>query len=820
MALEFTATAELLSEKDNIQQQIILEIDGFSLIFAAIRVTKLARYGDDGLVYGLPGLVYGGTIDDPNSRPYISLEGTTRSIKQQIEPTRAGATSIQSFNVRLVDKDQELTRIFSPGNTVDDILSRDANVYMAFRGGSHPEDSILILQGNIDQARFGAGHVDLKISHAENLKRSIVLPLVRTELTSGIGAADVIIPVTTTNNFVFPQDALRSFIRIDDELIEVSGGTTSSFSVLQRGALGTTAAIHDPATDVESFYRLTGEPMDLALKLMLSNGGLPFKEDIEIPNFVQVDPLTNTPNGIFISDVDFTRRYGITVGDTVTITGALNPANNVTDAPIAQININANGTVYVLSGVSLTSEVDSDALASFTSQYNTLPEGSGADISPSQVDVERHIFWTTTFPSTFPTLEIDVKDDVNLKDFINEQIYFPCGFFPVPRKGRISVNYNIPPILDNQSVEINESNVSKPQGLKILRSTNNDFFNAVVYKYEKDPIEDDFLKVNITQSARSTNRIRTRNKPLEINADGFRDNTFTNDFIDKQTRRFLDRYQFGAESIDVETSFKTAKVEVGDSVIFRASNLKVTDIKNETRDFAPRIMEVVNKDISLTTGRVKMRLSDTAFGVDARYGVFSPSSFVGPGATIATVPIKSSFNTQPGQDEETKWFQYVGEDIEIHNPDYSTYITATFIGFDPGTPNVMLVSGMSAIPTEDLVVDIPKYPVGTDSREDDIYKAVHCYSNPEVVIVSGIDNFSFNVSLADADLFQLGLPIRVHDADYSVDSTPNVTFDDAVVTDVTGTVVTVDRDLGFTPSVGQLVNLIGYEDGGQPYRYF
>ena len=84
MGLDLSKKSQLLSEKVNVEQQFILEVEGFPVIYGAQEVTKLAKYGEDDIKYGDVGLVYGGVVADPRSRDYISLEGTTNNLTQHI----------------------------------------------------------------------------------------------------------------------------------------------------------------------------------------------------------------------------------------------------------------------------------------------------------------------------------------------------------------------------------------------------------------------------------------------------------------------------------------------------------------------------------------------------------------------------------------------------------------------------------------------------------------------------------------------------------------------------------------------------------------
>ena len=82
MALILTEEAELLSQQTNVSLNIVLEIDGFSThLFGAVDVRK-------DLVFDMDDVVFDGTYDfdggiiHENSKPYISLAGTTNNITQ------------------------------------------------------------------------------------------------------------------------------------------------------------------------------------------------------------------------------------------------------------------------------------------------------------------------------------------------------------------------------------------------------------------------------------------------------------------------------------------------------------------------------------------------------------------------------------------------------------------------------------------------------------------------------------------------------------------------------------------------------------------
>jgi len=821
MALTLSAKAQLLSQKTNIENQIIFKIDGIPLCFGAIAVTELVRY-DGGSSYDDPGIFYDGVIESEESRDWISLDGTTTRIKQQITPDKASSISVQKVNIKLIDKDGELTNLFSPGIQVEDILARDAQVWVNFKGGAHPEDSIRIISGVVDNAEFGAGFVKITVAHPEQLKRTELFTKITDELSASIGALDSVIPLTDATGLIEPQDALRTAIRIDDEIIEYTGISGNNLTGVTRGILGTVASSHDIGNEVETFYILEGGPIDLALKLMLSNNGnTAYDDDTPVNSFVQIDPSLTVDNAVFVGSTTIQNELGFVPGDLISTSGATEAANNFTDRSIVQVTQVATGTIIVVDGAPLTIETDSSAIISVKSKYNVLPVG--AQLSPKTVDVERHEYWNDLFPTSFPDYTIYIRDSITAKEFINEQLYFPAGLFAVPRDGKASLNFSIPPIADQKTKFITSDNVKNPDKLVIKRSTNENFYNAVLYKIEEDSLEEDkYLFNNLTFSQRSVNRINTVNRPLKIESKGLRNNAETFNIIQRQTRRFLDRYQFAAETITIDVLYKTGfNIEVGDIVVFGDQDLKISDINQGNRNFQPRLMEVLNKELDIKTGRVKLELINSAFGIDGRYGTFSPTSLVGAGATTTRIPLKKSFGTPDNEQENFKWQQYINETIVINNPDFSINEETRFLGFEASNPNTMIVEPLSFAPSEDLYVNAPQYPeIDPDPSTNFLWKSLHCFTTFEAIITNGSSNTAFDVSPADIGKFFEDALIRVRNDDFTRDSSPTEDIDDAVIVDITGNTITVDRDLGFTPISGDIVNLTGFvSDEGLPYRY-
>jgi len=244
--------------------QLILEIDGLPP-FGSVPSQKYALYGDAGLVYGLPGLVYGGLINDDRVYPYIDISKSTNQISQQLLSDKGGFSSTTNFEIAIVDKDQLISELISPGFVVDDILSRKAKVYLNLEGAAHPQESILFFNGIVTDVGANAGLIKINISNPEKLKNQELFSKHSTELTATLSSVATTIVVSDTSGFILPADAgtLRSYVRIGDELIEYTGKTDTTLTGCVRGQLNTVAASYDIGENVESFYRLTGNLRDL-----------------------------------------------------------------------------------------------------------------------------------------------------------------------------------------------------------------------------------------------------------------------------------------------------------------------------------------------------------------------------------------------------------------------------------------------------------------------------------------------------------------------------------------------------------------------------
>lgn len=89
-------------------------------------------------------------------------------------------------------------------------------------------------------------------------------------------SAPVAVPDVTINAIsttLFPAaTAGVCYLRIDDEVISYTGTTPITFTGCLRGQLGTVAATHDSGAQITNLVHLQGNPLTLALQIMMSTG--------------------------------------------------------------------------------------------------------------------------------------------------------------------------------------------------------------------------------------------------------------------------------------------------------------------------------------------------------------------------------------------------------------------------------------------------------------------------------------------------------------------------------------------------------------------
>lgn len=821
--LELTTAARNESKKILIEPTVVFKIEGIDNIFTNVSVSELIRIGDPDLYIGNDWVI-GGVRAIKGQHPYMMFnQGTTTKLNQKLSPDRAQGSTVTSLNVTLLDKNEQITELISPGFQLEDILGRNCFVKVGLKNTAYPRDYNLIFNGIISDVEPGPGYINFLLVNSEEKKRKPFFNRSTTETVNSIITGPLSsIQVIDGSLFPTPQlgpdnlfdDDIEYLCRIDDEIFKyTSGGST--ISGITRAYLSTQEASHNSGANINFGIRLKGNGIDLALKMMCSGVNGYFATGIKIKHINKLSDNTPIQNCIFVESVNMIDDYGLTPGDYVTTTLCANGANNFSMRQIIDIDVTDDGSFIVVDGSNLTDEFGSTGELSFRSKYDSL--GIGLGMSPMTVDVKRHEYIRDTFLNNY---EFDFQGVFEISDskiFIEQQIYLPMGCFSVPRSGKSSVTYTIGPIADTFIPTISVKNAKNPDRLKPKRSIASNFTNTIQYEFDHNTIENKYARVKTYSSTESLNRIPIGEKLLPIKSQGLRSSLNAVNLSILASNRMLDRYKFGAEVIPgMQVLFSDGfPMEIGDIVMVDYGSLKMSDIAKGSRSGDIKFMEVINKTYDLKSGDVQVDVLNTSFELNDRFGLISPSSKIGPGSTTTKLNLKKSWSTKAYQLETRKWIDHVAQKVIIHSPDWSVQEETTIISLN-NNPEAMLVNPpLSFTPAEDYIIDIPYYPDSVDPNINAQYKGMYFFFSPNVEIVAGISQLIFEVSPSDISKFQVGAIVRINNFDYS-NYSPEA---EVISVNTILNRVEIDTPSGFTINNTHECKLIGFKDGGFSYRW-
>jgi hypothetical protein len=641
---------------------------------------------------------------------------------------------------------------------------------------------------------------------------------------------DTAIPVISNSDFLkhrlgpngaYDTSTVGLYIKIDNEYMSYSptGFGSNTFTVV-RGQRGTTADLHSIDAEVSQGLELFGHGIDLALKLMLSQNGS-WQSGIAIDHILFTgDPvLGNQPNAIIIpTGKSATEDYGITIGTYLTISGSPVGANNGTFIVERFANLfgEPNRIIYVNGPLYLDSYTP--AVFSLQSQYDTLPVGCSVGMSPKEVDVEGHenfkLVWLNSSENSY---RLFITSEQQLKQFLEAEIYLPMAAYSLTRLGRCSMGITRPPIADQRLQVLDKNNIIEPINVKPVRALNNrKFFNRVDFFWDAD--DDQFFKSVVrTIDSDSLNKIGILSV-LPIKSLGGRTDLAFSSVVLRRTFFLLSRYKNAAVILNMKVMYGVGTLlEAGDIVAVKdGGDLLIPNYETGEQFSGTKLYEVIGRTIDIKTGSVSLELlGGVSSKAEDKYATWGPSSLITSGSTTTILKIQDSFGAALGT-EPLKWLDYVGEQITIRSMDWSTVYQRKLVSIDVVDPYLItLDTALPVVPFVGWVIEIPPYPNNVDTLDSSIYKQIHVFWNAQISVASGISQTQFTVSAPDALKFKLGNPVYIHSDDYSATSFGVET----TVTNVAGSTITVNKALGFTPSASQKVELIGYPDGGQPYRW-
>lgn len=301
-----------------------------------------------------------------------------------------------------------------------------------------------------------------------------------------------------------------------------------------------------------------------------------------------------------------------------------------------------------------------------------------------------------------------------------------------------------------------------------------------------------------------------------IEAEGVKPTGFT-DKVNILSNKALSRYQYGAESIEVRVGFGFGfEIEIGDVVLLKGDELQISDSSQGNRLFKPRLFEVQNKTMYLSGQPITLKLVDTAFNLNGRYGVFSPSSKVSTGSTTTVLNLQRSYGTTLGLGfEGDKYKTLIGVKLRIRSEDHSFAEDRYLLRIDTANKNGLILSAaLSTPPLENYIVEVSPYSSSALDTDEALTKTLYCSWDAQIPVVSGASGTVFDIDTADLAKVRVGATIYIHDADYTTLSA------EVKISDITGDTITVDTDLGFTPDSTMFLELNTFPDDGEAYRWY
>lgn len=646
--------------------------------------------------------------------------------------------------------------------------------------------------------------VEAKITGDSSNGQSIGSATLGVDLTASIESA---------SEFITPTDTVETYFICQDELVQYTGKTTNTLTGLTRGQRSSIPAFAETEEKINQVILFRDHGINIALKLMLSQGPTYYIENLKIDKVNQYSFAITRANTVFFENVDVKQKYGITVGDFFTSTGSTIPANNVVDAVVLEIGLSATGSYIVLSATLTDDPSPAAMVCKFKSKYNVYPIGLG--MLPSEVDIAQHEYIRDTFIPVF-SMALPVDEIMDCKDFLEEQIYKTMSCLSVTRNGQSSIVYVIAPLPTTEVPILDLESVENPDALKVRRSINENFINQVQFDYDYDIVNTKFKShKNLPETADiDRTRIDVGPKPFIISAQGLNTEDDITQFMSESSEKYLNRYKYGAEFIKgIQLAFSVGyALEIGDIVAVDYTALKLSNFDNGTRAGALKLMEIVNKSFDIRSKQVVIDVVNTAFGFGDRFGVISPATLVDTGSTTTRLAMQKSWSTLPFQLESTKWVGYEGQNIVVRDEEFNFIYKTKIRGFDSLTPQGMIIDPVPTAPQKGWIIEPDEYPDDIDPRVEEFWKIRHAYASPTVVVVAGVSTTQFTVGAGDVAKFNVGALVRVHNYAFTIDS-PEVK-----VKQVTGLTIEVESSLGFVPDNTMFVDLIGFADSQPAYR--
>ena len=825
MALKTTANYDQANASPSKEPVLVLEIEGVPFVFGSSEVFTTLRYDDPGIYYDGT-YIYDGLrpLDPSKQKPLIDRQGSASTISQKLEQWD-GRASVETFNIKLVDYQQIVTQICSPGVIIPEILNAKVRVFYGFKNISYPDDYMLLFRGYINDVKIGQGYVNFTFTDPSSQRKQYIFSDATSELTADILATDTTLTVTSTTDFyrtitnakgVSDPGVTIGLVLDNKEIVTFTNADIISDTQVNvvRGQFGTVAANFASGVQITMFIQMSDNPINIALKTQLSGWNGPFVSGVSLRGIVNTDDGSTRANSItFDQGVDLERDYGLTAGDFIILSGSPNAGNNAVWT-IADIT-NSNRTAVVLESGLVQENPTVVTTAAFRSKYDVYPVDAGISLIPDDLSVSQFESIRDTFVQVNFVIQ-KISQETSAKTWIETDLLKAVGGYSLTQGARISMGITQAPLTSELTQTLDATNVVDAKSIVVERGINSRFFyNEVYFQYDYDVIQNTFFRSLRYIDADAQARLK-QVAVLQIDCKGLVDDANSAAFLAQRAARILQRYKYSAETITLSTFFGVGnKIDAGDSIIltdFSTPSLQIADTTTGQRGIYNRIMEVQERSIDITRGVTKMTLlSNNGYALTDRYAVVGPASMIVSGTTTS-ITIEDSFAVPFPGAEYKKWTDYQGARVRIHNFDYSNDATATFT-LDVANPYIMhLGSALPFTPGAGYVVEFEAYD-DTNATINSLEKASFVSLDPSSTVFSASSQSVLVLNSGYSTRYQAGMTVYVMSPDGTTRFSP-----DTQIQSVIGDVLTFVTPLGFVAQNGDIVQLGGFKDGGAGYR--
>lgn len=113
---KLTPEAKRAAQEVNAQPNLVLSIDGYPTKFSVVGIKRRIKIGDPGLLIGGGWKIGGYTLLENQSQYLQFTEGATTRFSQSIAPDRGQGSGVARMLCSLLDYNNEVSKLVSPGH--------------------------------------------------------------------------------------------------------------------------------------------------------------------------------------------------------------------------------------------------------------------------------------------------------------------------------------------------------------------------------------------------------------------------------------------------------------------------------------------------------------------------------------------------------------------------------------------------------------------------------------------------------------------------------------------------------------------------------